>query len=94
LIASVGAEVDILSFVLGQVGHQADEVRDAIEHHPHRPRGVPGVSSRFVDGRSFQNRDAPRAVLLCTECGAHGSVSGAYHHDIDIHFAHPYLDLR
>ncbi|MEZ5231690.1 MAG: hypothetical protein R2749_03140 [Acidimicrobiales bacterium] len=82
LLGAVGAEVDVGALVLGEIGHELDEVVDAVEHDAHGAGGVAGVAAA-LRRRCRLDHEHRGALLPGGEGGAGGGVAGADHDDVD-----------
>ena len=58
LVLGVGAEIGARLVLVGEVGHQAREVVDAVVGDAHRARGEAAVAAAFGLGRAFQHQHA------------------------------------
>jgi len=72
LIFGVDAEIGAGLFLVGQIGHQADEIIDALVRDAHRARGEAAVAAAFRVGGAFEHKHAGAALARGerrAECG-------------------------
>ena len=82
LFARVGAEIDASEVEFGDVGCQAQQVRDAVMDEAERSAGERGIACPGVLRRHLQQRHA-RAGVVRGERGVRRRVAGTDHQHVD-----------
>ena len=83
LVLRIGAEIRDRHFFVGDVGHQAPQVLDAIIDDAEGARGEARIAAGFIFRRAFEHQDLQATFLGC-QGSAEGCIATANDNDVPL----------